>query len=363
MQRAGVMGAADRRHHDVAPSPRRHARFRGKATLALNPRACGDAGWQLSFAAVAASSRWDGRCATDCAGCAVALPSLGERISSAVGDGLVEGIAITLAATLATAPLLAHHFGSVPSTGLLANLLALPAVALPCGLGWSRPRSGRRRRQPRRWGGSRAPSARWRTCPWHTLRHWPNGPAARAAANSPLGGTLAVTGAYGALAIAAAAALRAAAALGPRAEELAVAWRRRPRSHRFGGRRGAGRNGPGRRPAAGDASTARRAHGALSGRVGQGDATLVQHPDGASPCCSTCGRPRLGVVRLLSRRAASPPVATHASRDHHAGCGAGRRYPVGVLLDGGDGTRDPGFRALIAVARRRACAAYRPSPR
>ena len=35
---------------------------------------------------------------------------------------LAEGVAITVAATVATAPLLAHHFGSVSVAGLVANL-------------------------------------------------------------------------------------------------------------------------------------------------------------------------------------------------------------------------------------------------
>ena len=48
---------------------------------------------------------------------------------------LADGVAITVAATLATAPLLAHHFGSVPLAGLPANLLALPAVAPAMWLG------------------------------------------------------------------------------------------------------------------------------------------------------------------------------------------------------------------------------------
>jgi competence protein ComEC len=47
-------------------------------------------------------------------------------------------------------------------------------------------------------------------------------------------------------------------------------------------------------------------------------------------------------------------VATHASRDHHGGLGeVFERYPVGLLLDGGDGTRDRSFRAMLAKARQR----------
>ena len=46
-------------------------------------------------------------------------------------------------------------------------------------------------------------------------------------------------------------------------------------------------------------------------------------------------------------------VATHASRDHEGGLPAVlARYPVDLLLDGGDGTAEPGFRAVLAAARR-----------
>jgi competence protein ComEC len=57
---------------------------------------------------------------------------------------------------------------------------------------------------------------------------------------------------------------------------------------------------------------------------------------------------RLGVRRLAL------VVATHPSRDHHGGIREVlQRFPVGLLLDGGDGTRDRGFRSAIAEARRR----------
>jgi len=42
---------------------------------------------------------------------------------------------VTIAATLATAPLMAHHFEALSVTSLLANLLALPAVAPAMWLG------------------------------------------------------------------------------------------------------------------------------------------------------------------------------------------------------------------------------------
>jgi competence protein ComEC len=47
-------------------------------------------------------------------------------------------------------------------------------------------------------------------------------------------------------------------------------------------------------------------------------------------------------------------VATHASRDHHGGLvEVLRRFPVDLLLDGGDGKPDPDFRRLQAEADRR----------
>ena len=106
-------------------------------TLVLNPRVSADPGWQLSFAAVAgilAVGRPLGE----------ALTRAGEELMrerpSPVARALVEAspmrIAITFAATLATAPLVSFHFGAVPVAGLIANLLALPAVRPRCGWGW-----------------------------------------------------------------------------------------------------------------------------------------------------------------------------------------------------------------------------------
>ena len=48
---------------------------------------------------------------------------------------LAEGVAVTAAATVATAPLMAHHFDSFSLAALPANLLALPAVAPAMWLG------------------------------------------------------------------------------------------------------------------------------------------------------------------------------------------------------------------------------------
>lgn len=128
IQRAGVMGAAGL----VAalagrPSSRWYALLLAAAlTLGLNPRTSGDVGWQLSFAAVIGIFLWTAR-----------LASLldGGRPQGSPRRALAEGAAMTVAATIATAPLMAHHFGSLSPAALPANLLALPAVAPAMWLG------------------------------------------------------------------------------------------------------------------------------------------------------------------------------------------------------------------------------------
>jgi competence protein ComEC len=120
IQRAGVMGAAG---VIAALAGRPRSRWyalllAAAATLALDPRATGDVGWQLSFAAVV--------------GILLAARPISDAISERrVGwrRGLADGVALTIAATLATAPLMAHYFGAVSIVALPANLVALPAVA------------------------------------------------------------------------------------------------------------------------------------------------------------------------------------------------------------------------------------------
>ena len=134
IQRAAVMGIAGL----VAalagrPASRWYALLLAAAlTLAWNPRAAADAGWQLSFAAVVAML--------------ALVPALRARLGAAgVPRGLAEALAVTLAATLGTAPLIALHFERVSLVSLPANVLAAPAVAPSCGSGRSPARSGRSR--------------------------------------------------------------------------------------------------------------------------------------------------------------------------------------------------------------------------
>jgi competence protein ComEC len=118
IQRAGVMGGAAL----VAglagrPASRVYALLLAAAvTLALNPRAAGDPGWQLSFAAVVAI--------------AVLVPRLkAARAMRRLPGPVADGAAMTIAATLGTAPLLALHFERLSLAALPANLVAMPAVA------------------------------------------------------------------------------------------------------------------------------------------------------------------------------------------------------------------------------------------
>jgi competence protein ComEC len=118
IQRAGAMGAAT----TVAalagrPASRWYALLlAAAATLIANPRASGDPGWQLSFAAVVAI--------------ALLAPGMRQALRARrVPEPVADATAMSLAATLGTAPLLALHFHQVSLVGVPANLLAAPAVA------------------------------------------------------------------------------------------------------------------------------------------------------------------------------------------------------------------------------------------
>jgi len=349
IQRAGVMGAALLLAVALArPASRWYALgLAACATLALNPRTCAEAGWQLSFAAVA--------------GILLLAPSI-RRWLDALPKAVGEGIAITVAATTATAPLLAFHFETISLAGLAANLVALPLVAPIMWLGLLRAAFGQ-------------------------LATW-QGPVGVAvgAANELLGAALgplvdglvrvaglfadapgaqiglslrhpvAVAFAYAVMAGCVVATARAVAGLDTTASAAVAYVRRLPRSRR-----------------ALLLSVAATAVALLLARglsapapptaltvtfldVGQGDATLIQHPDGSAVLFDG-GPPEGGVARLLRRAGVgrlSALVMTHASRDHHGGLAeVVERVPTEVLLDGGDGTSDRDFRSVVTQARNR----------
>lgn len=128
IQRAGVMGAVGVL---AMLGGRRGSRLYALAvaavvTLAIHPGVAADIGWQLSFAAVL--------------GILLLASPLRRVLAKGFGKGpwrraLAEGLAVTVAATLATAPLIAFHFETLSTTSLLANVLAMPAVAPAMWLG------------------------------------------------------------------------------------------------------------------------------------------------------------------------------------------------------------------------------------
>jgi competence protein ComEC len=346
LQRAGVMGAAAVIATAAArPASRTYALLlAAAATLVINPRAAADPGWQLSFAALV--------------GILVLGPSLRRTLapleSIPAGRALVEAAALTLAATVATAPLLAFHFGLVSLAALPANLLALPAVAPAMWLGMLKAAAGQ--------FAPAVPLAGLLGAAARPFLAYLQLVAERFAAlggsslSLPAGSAPVLVGAYALLGVGALGVVIARRRGEDRAAELAAVWRRTPATRR-------------RALLAGTATVAALALVRLLGPVGppraltvrfldvgQGDATLIQHPDGTAILFDG-GPPEAGVTRLLRRagvRRLALVVATHQSRDHHGGLiDVLEHYRAGLLLDGGDATRDPSFLAVEAEADRR----------
>ncbi|MDQ8044636.1 MAG: ComEC/Rec2 family competence protein [Solirubrobacteraceae bacterium] len=117
--RAGVMGLvgltalAVRREHRTADA----LALAAALTLCLNPRDVLDVGWQLSFAASAALL--------------LAAPSATAALRGlGLPTFLAAGLACTLVATVATAPITLLVFGQLSVIGLVANALAIPLVGI-----------------------------------------------------------------------------------------------------------------------------------------------------------------------------------------------------------------------------------------
>lgn len=116
--RAGVAGAlASLAWLAARPRDRWYFLLLGAAVLlAWNPYSLLDAGFQLSFAAVAAIF--------------VAVPRLQQSFAGyPVPRSLAEVVSVSAACGLATAPILLTQFGSVPLYSIPANALAAPVVA------------------------------------------------------------------------------------------------------------------------------------------------------------------------------------------------------------------------------------------
>jgi competence protein ComEC len=317
-------------------------------TLAINPRATADPGWQLSFAAVAGM---------------LALGPVLQRRLRRLPRPAAEAVGATVAATLATSPLLAHEFGAVSIAALPANLVVFPAVAPIMWIGMGEAAL----EQP---GGPLAHVLEAPAAPVSALAlRWVAAVATRfadpswAQADIQLGWPAVVT-IYTALAAAAAVLAKPAfvrralhgGAIAGRLGEL-LDWLRAlsPAS---------------RRAFAAPAVAllvAAAAHAAAAPPaprhltidfidVGQGDATLIRDSTGAAVLFDG-GVPEARVDRTLRRlgvRELSVVVATHQSRDHHAGLmQVVKRFPVALFLDGRYGVRDQGFIALEREVDRR----------
>src|SRR5215216_1273214 len=121
--RAGVAGAlASLAWLAARPRDRWYFLLLGAAILlAWNPYSLLDAGFQLSFAAVAAIF--------------VAVPRLERSLAGyPVPRSLAEVVAVSSACGLATAPILLTQFGSVPIYSIPANALAAPVAGPLLGL-------------------------------------------------------------------------------------------------------------------------------------------------------------------------------------------------------------------------------------
>jgi competence protein ComEC len=342
IQRAGVMGAAGL----VAalagrPAHRWYALGLAAAvTLALNPLAVGEPGWQLSFAAVVAL---------------LALaPPLRAALARHMPGPVADVAAITVSATIGTAPLMALHFEQVSLAALPANLLAAAAIA------------------PVMWLGMLAVTAAQvapvLALPFNAVNaplldfvEW----VARTFAAAPaavvpvrLGSPATLAGAYAAL---------AAAVLGVRA-----VWRRAPTVAFVPVRRDrralvavaavtltflgcataldAGSAGP---PQPGELVVSFL-------DIGQGDATLLQK-DGVAVLVDT-GPPGGPIVRRLEEAGVErldALVITHAQTDHEgAALEVLRRFPTRLVVNGGAGWPTRVQEGLAAATRARRIAAH-----
>ena len=281
-------------------------------TLALNPRAAGDVGWQLSFAAVARDPAvWPRRSRRAARG-----PARRPR----PGAALAEGAAMTVAATLATAPLMRTTSGPSRWPRCRRTCSRCPAVAPVMWLGML---AARRRPGPVAPGRAahlaRRPARRLHRPGRRT------GSPRRAGRRS----SSALGGAAGALA---APTRRSAPAL---ALALRARRRRRRRSAPRAGARpsaspAARRRRRARRRARSPCLAGRRATGAAPAPglrmrvldVGQGDAILLRAAPAASRCSSTPGRraPRSPSGSTSSGSTALAALAiTHAELDHAGG--------------------------------------------
>jgi competence protein ComEC len=342
LQRAGIMGAAGL----VAVAAGRAAsrwyalELAAVVTLVANPRVIGDAGWQLSFAAV------------------LGILILAKPLQASMRGLprlLAEGIAVTLAASIATAPLIGHDFGWVSLAGLPANVVALPVVA---GIMWAGMLQCALAQLPDLLGVPHAAIELLGIVDGVLLgalrsiaRTFAEAPGSTVVL--PLGSRGALVLAYALIGTAIAAARRAARRAEPRASAAAAAWRRLTSRGRVASAAlTAGLVAVGWRYAIEPPAPPTRPTVSFLD-VGQGDATLIQDGAGAAVLFDG-GPPEARVYRKLKAagvRRLDLMVATHQSRDHQGGLHEVlARIPTRLVLENGYGTRDPDFRRLLEEA-------------
>jgi competence protein ComEC len=343
--RAGIMAAAGL---VAIAAGRRSSAFyalllAAAITLAVNPRSTADPAWQLSFAAVA--------------GMLALGPALARPLSR-LPRLVAEAIGATVAATIATSPLLAHQFGTVSIAALPANVIAFPAVAPIMWIGMAEA-------AVEQFAGlgfpfsTAAHALEMVAAPVSSLAlRWVAGVATRFAdpAWAQSEASLSWPGVAAAYALVAAAALVAArTSIGFPGELVDRLRAISPSSRRaFAAPIIAVAIGAAAHAATPPAPPKELTVDFID--VGQGDATLIRDPTGAAVLFDG-GVPEARVDRTLKRlgvRKLSVVVATHQSRDHHAGLlQVVKRFPIGLFLDGRYGVRDASFDQLEREVDRR----------
>jgi len=339
IQRAGIMGVAGLFAALAGrPASRWYALLLAAAgTLAWSPRAAEDPGWQLSFAAVLAMI-------------VLVSPLCAALRRRRVPRGLAEALAVTVAATLGTAPLIAMHFERLSLVSLPVNVLAAPAVAPVMWLGTI--------------AGALGQLAPWAAAPFATLSALPlaylTWLAERAAALPFAELEIGAPGPWGVVALYGA------------AGAAALAWRRlrarrtaRPPQQRSPASRLRCRAGLALLAATVAAALLLAARPPAPPRdleisfldIGQGDATLIRHGKAAVLVdTGPPGGPILERLRAAGVRRLDLLVLTHAALDHDgAAAQVLDELPVELVLDGEEQKREPapgpfGARASEPVA-------------
>jgi competence protein ComEC len=307
------------------------------ALLAGEPAAALDPSFQLSFAAVAGLALWAGPLRRRLP----VPPAQARSWRARLLEPLLQGAAATLAASLATAPVLAFHFRQLPLLGLPANL-----AAIPLGSGLTVLATA---------GALCAPLHELCAAPF-LLAAWPLAAALRAVSDlaaAPRWGALGVgsPGLWGALGCAA----------------LSLAAGRLRRAARLAAVAGAAACLLLPAPLRAAAARARGGLEVLFVAVGQGDAALLRLPDGGAVLVDGGGSPGGGpdpgeqvllpLLRDLGVRRLAAVFVSHPHPDHVLGL---RAVLDALPVERAFGNGDPGEGEAAAVLARLAPEPLRP---